>query len=258
MMGVPREDAPYMFQLTNRTLGAGDPEYQTAEGDIAATVQQAQREMFFYFMKLVAQREQQRGDDLVSVLIGSDIDGEKLTQEEILFFCFLLILAGNETTRNATSRGMLALFEHPQQHRRLLADRELLPTAVEEILRWTSPVTHMARHATRDAELRGQQIRAGDQLILWYPSANRDEDAFDNPDVFDVGRTPNDHIAFGIGEHFCLGAGLARLELRVMFEELLRRTPDMQLAGEVERLRSTFIGGIKHMAVTFTAGQREA
>lgn len=257
MMGVPRADASYMFELTNRTLGAGDPEYATAGDDVRATVQQAQREMFVYFMKLLAERRRQRRDDLVSVLIDAEIDGEKLTEEEILFFCFLLIVAGNETTRNATSGGMLALIEHPEQRARLLAKPELLPTAIEEILRWTSPVTHMARVATRDVELRGQSIRAGDQLIMWYPSANRDEEVFEQPDVFDIGRTLNDHIAFGIGEHFCLGAGLARLELRVMFEELLRRLPDLQLAGPPERLRSTFIGGIKHLPVTFTPGKRE-
>jgi cytochrome P450 len=252
MMGVPRSDADYMFELTNRTLGAGDAEYQTEGGNIDQTFQQAQREMFFYFMKMLGERTQQPGDDLVSVLIGSEIDGEKLTQEEILFFCFLLIVAGNETTRNATSGGMLALCENPEQRARLLADPGLMPGTVEEILRWTSPVTHMARHATRDVELRGQQIKEGDQLIMWYPSANRDEDIFPNPDTFDITRTPNDHLAFGIGEHFCLGAGLARLELRVMFEELIRRLPDIEQTGPVERLRSTFIGGIKHMPVQFS------
>jgi cholest-4-en-3-one 26-monooxygenase len=252
MMGVPREDAGYMFELTNRTLGADDPEYQTAGGDVRATIQQAQMEMFGYFMKLLGGRKLNRRDDLVSVLVDAEIDGEKLTDEDILFFCYLLILAGNETTRNATSGGMLALIEHPDEYARLRAKPEMLPTAVEEILRWTSPVMHMARLASRDTELHGVAIRQGERLVLWYPSANRDEDVFENPDVFDIGREPNDHVAFGIGEHFCLGAGLARLELRVMFEELLRRLPDIAPDGEVERLRSTFIGGIKHMPVKYT------
>ena len=255
MMGVPREDWQKMFDLTNRVLGADDPEYQEEGADAVETANQGQREMFGYFGRLLAQRRSASGgqhEDLMSVLVDAEVDGERLTDEEILFFSYLLILAGNETTRNATSGGMLALVEHPDQRDRLLADPSLLPSAIEEMLRWTSPVMHMARHATRDVEMRGQTIRAGEKVLLWYPSANRDENVFPDPDRFDVARQPNEHVAFGIGEHFCLGAGLARLELRVMFEELLRRLPDIELAGPVERLRSTFIGGIKHMPVRFT------
>lgn len=252
-MGVPRADAPYLFDLTNRTLGAEDPEYQTVEGDSRETSFQARTEMFQYFARLLAERRRERHDDLMSVLAEAEIDGERLTDEEILFFAYLLFVTGNETTRNAICGGMLALIEHPAQRRRLLDDPSLLPSAVEEILRWISPVIHMARTATRDVELHGQTVRQGERLILWYPSANRDEAVFTDPDRFDLGRAPNDHIAFGIGEHFCLGASLARLELGVMFEELLRRLPDIDLAGPVERLRSTFIGGIKHMPVRSTA-----
>jgi cytochrome P450 len=252
MMGVDRADWNLMFDLTNQVLGADDPEYQTAEGDRAATANAGQRQMFGHFARLLAERRAARREDLVSVLVDAEVDGEKLTDEEILFFCYLLILAGNETTRNATSGGMLALFEHPEQRRRLQDDPGLMPSAVEEILRWTSPVMHMARHATRDVEMHGRTIRAGQKVIMWYPSANRDERAFTDPDNFDITRDPNDHIAFGLGEHFCLGAGLARLELRVMFEEVLRRLPDIQPAGAPERLRSTFIGGIKHLPVRFT------
>jgi cytochrome P450 len=260
MMGVPKQDWQRMFELTNRVLGGGDPEYQqpgdTPDEDRAAaaerTIMAGYMEMFQYFMQMLGERRRERRDDLVSILVESDIDGEKLTDEEILYFCYLLILAGNETTRNAISGGLLALFEHRDQFQKLKEDPALLPTAVEEILRWISPVTHMTRAATRDVELRGRQIKAGDKLAMWYPAANRDEDAFANAGVFDVARTPNDHIAFGIGEHFCLGAGFARLELRVMFEELLRRFPDIEPDGPVERLRSNFIGGIKHMPVRFT------
>ncbi len=262
MMGVPREDWGKMFELTNRVLGGSDPEYQTAaaEGDdaeaqsraIEQTVMQGHQEMFAYFMRMLVQRKHERREDLVSILVDSDIDGEKLTDEEILYFCYLLILAGNETTRNAISGGLLALFEHPDQLARLQADPALMPNAVEEILRWVSPVMHMTRHATRDVEMRGTTIRAGDRLTMWYPSANRDEAVFPDGGTFNVGRTPNDHIAFGIGEHFCLGAGFARLEIQVMFDELLRRLPDIQPDGPVERLRSNFIGGIKHMPVRFT------
>lgn len=252
MMGIPREDWALMFELTNRGLGPADPEYQTVPGNPQETAEQSRREMFVYFATKAAERRRDRRDDLVSVLVGSEIDGESLTEEEILFFCQLLILAGNETTRNAISGGLLALLEHPEQLTRLRAEPTLLPTAVEEILRWTSPVTHMMRYVTRDVALRDQHLRAGERVLLWYPSANRDEEVFPNADQFDIGRTPNEHIAFGIGEHFCLGAGFARVEVRVMFETLLARLPDIALAGAVERLRSSFIGGIKHMPVRFT------
>ena len=247
-----------MFTLTNRVLGAEDPEYQTVAGDGRETADQGLREMFGYFARLVTARRQAPQDDLLSGLTAAELDGEALTDEEILYFCYLLILAGNETTRNAISGGMLALCEHPVERARLAADAALLPTAVEEILRWTSPVMHMARVVTRDTVLHGQPIRAGERVLLWYPSANRDAAVFPDADRFDVGRTPNEHIAFGLGEHFCLGAGLARQELRVMVETLLARLPDLALAGPVERLRSSFIGGIKHMPVRFTARAPQA
>ena len=250
MMGVPRQDWDLMFRLTNQTLGASDPEYQV-QGNADTTGALASFEMFSYFSQMILRRRAGAGSghDLLAVLLDADIDGEKLTDEEVLFFCFLLIVAGNETTRNATSGGMLALMNHPEQRAKLLARPELLPTAIEEILRWVSPVTHMARLATRDVEMRGVTIKAGDKVVMWYPAVNRDEDIFPNPDVFDIERTPNDHLAFGIGEHFCLGAGFARLELRVMFEELFRRLPAMEPAGPTEYLRSNFIGGIKHVPV---------
>jgi cytochrome P450 len=253
LMGVPDEDWERMFTLTNRVLGAEDPEYQTVAGDARETANQGLREMFDYFGRLVTARRAERRDDLISVLTDAEIDGEALTEEEILYFCYLLIVAGNETTRNAIAGGMLALCEHPAERARLAADAALLPTAVEEILRWISPVMHMTRYVTRDTVLRGQPIRAGERVLLWYPSANRDAEVFPDADRFDVGRTPNEHLAFGLGEHFCLGAGLARQELRVMVETLLARLPDLELAGPVERLRSSFIGGIKHMPVQFTA-----
>ncbi|HLZ68970.1 MAG TPA: cytochrome P450 [Dehalococcoidia bacterium] len=249
MMGVPEPDWPKMFEWTNMTLGSEDPEYQPEGADSQETSLQARMSMFQYFADMAAQRHAERKDDLLGTLVEGDIDGEKLTDEEILYFCFLLIVAGNETTRNATTGGLLALFDHPNQRERLQKDLSLLPTAIEEILRWTSPVTHMSRVAAQDAEVGGQLIRSGEKLTMWYPSANRDEAVFPNPNTFDITRSPNEHIAFGIGEHFCLGASLARLELRVMFEELLQRLPEIQPAGPPERLRSNFIGGIKHLPV---------
>jgi cytochrome P450 len=252
MMGIPQSDWPMMFELTNQGLGSEDPEYQTVPGSGPETAKRSRLEMFAYFARQAEERRRERREDLVSVLVESEVDGESLSEEELLFFCQLLILAGNETTRNAISGGMLALFEHPEQRARLQDDPALLPTAVEEILRWTSPVAHMMRYVTRDTELRGQPLRAGERVLLWYPSANRDEEVFPNANTFDIGRTPNEHIAFGIGEHFCLGASFARLELRVMFETLLMRLPDIAPAGPVDRLRSGFIAGIKHMPVQFT------
>jgi cytochrome P450 len=249
MMGVPRADWQLIFDLTNRVLGPDDAEYQTAAGDRAATRRTAAIEMTDYFERLIAERRRAPGADLVSLLIEED--AEPLSDEELVHFCRLLIQAGNETTRHAISAGMLALIEHPDQRALLLAQPALLPSAVEEILRWTSPVLHMTRTATRDTELRGQPIRAGERVVLWYPSANRDEEVFPNGDRFDVRRQSNEHVAFGLAEHFCLGAGLARLELRVMFEELLRRLPAMELDGPPERLRSNFLGGYKHMPVRF-------
>ena len=167
--------------------------------------------------------------------------GEKLTDLEVLFNAFLLILGGQETTRNTLSGGMLALMENPEQWARVdRADHLLMRTTVEEFLRWTSPITHVMRTATRDTEIKGHKIKAGDKVVIWNASANRDEAVFPDPFKFDVGRWPNEHIAFGYGEHFCLGSHLARLELRVMIEEVTRRMRDMELAGPVQRLRSNF------------------
>lgn len=253
MVGAPREDWPMLFNLTNQVLGPDDPEYQSEGRDRRETAEHGTRQMFAYFAKTVAARRREPREDMVTLLTQAEIEGEALTEQEILAFCQLLVLAGNETTRNATSGGLLALLEHPDELERLRADPALMPTAVEEILRWSSPLAHMMRTATRDYELRDKVIKAGDRVMLWYPSANRDEEVFADPYRFDVGRTPNEHLAFGFGEHFCLGAGLARLEIRVMFEELLARLTDIVLAGEVERLRSTFLTGIKHMPISFAA-----
>jgi cytochrome P450 len=207
-------------------------------------------EMMAFFSDLLQQRRAQPRDDLVTVLLESEVDGDRLSEVDILAFCFLLILAGNETTRNAISGGLQVLCEHPAERARLQADPSLMDSAVDEILRWTSPLHHMSRRATADVEIRGQLIRTGESVLMWYPSANRDEDVFVDPYRFDVSRRPNEHLAFGHHEHFCLGAGFARKEITVMFQELFRRFPDIQLAGKPERLRSNFINGIKRMPIT--------
>lgn len=261
MMGVEKKDWPLMFETTNKVLGSGDPEYQTevpeAERGTGAasrqTVMLGVMTMMNYFRNtLEDRRARPRDDDLVSILLEAEVDGEKLTEGDILAFCFLLILAGNETTRNAISGGPQVLCEHPDQKARLLNDMSLIEPALEEILRWTSPLHHMARTATADVQIRGKQIKSGDRVLMWYPSANRDEDIFAEPYTFDITRSPNEHLAFGIGEHFCLGAGFARKELKVMFEELFRRFPNIELDGPPERLRSNFINGIKHLPVRYT------
>ena len=188
----------------------------------------------------------------MTTLVEAKIDGEPLSEMDILSYAILLILAGNETTRNATSGGLLALIEHPEQFERLRGEPALLDSAIEEILRWTSPVIHFARTVTRDVEIGGTLLREGDTLALWYPSANRDEDVFDEPDVFDIGRAPNEHLAFGgYGEHFCLGAPLARLELRGIYGHLLERLEEIRVDGDVERLGSGLIGGIKRLPISY-------
>lgn len=261
MMGIEREHWDTMLNLTNQLLGSSDPEYQEDAGVDAeagsreaqqAASQQSSMQMYGHFMGMIQERREHRRDDLVALLVDSEIEGDQLNDMDILLFCLLLVVAGNETTRNAISGGMHVLSEHPEQWQMLRDDPALIDSAVEEILRWTSPVAHMARVATADTEIRGQAIAKGDRVVMWYPSVNRDEDHFERPDEFDITRNPNDHLAFGIGEHFCLGAGFARLEIKVMFQELLRRLPDIHAVGEPERLNSNFIAGVKRLPVAFT------
>jgi len=249
MIGIPLEDRHLIFKWSNDMIGFDDPEYGGGGAEVGKI---ASMQMYMYANQLAVERKKSPRDDLVSALMAAEVDGEKLTEVEFDSFFLLLAVAGNETTRNLISGGMLALLQHPAERARLLADPSLLPTAVEEMLRWVSPVMYFRRTATRDTEIGGQPIRAGDKLTVWYGSANRDEEVFPHADRFDVGRTPNDHLAFGIGHHFCLGANLARLEIQIMFDELLRRLPDLEPAGPVERLRSNFINGIKRMPVRFT------
>ncbi len=248
LLGVPQEDRHKVLDWSNKMIGFDDPEYQ-ADPIVA---QMAAAELYMYAHELAERRLAEPKDDLVSLLMHAEVEGERLSVAEFNQFFLLLAVAGNETTRNLISGGLLALSQHPEQQRRLVADPRLMPTAVEEMLRWVTPVNLFRRTATRDVELRGQRIREGDKVVLFYASANRDEEVFPNADTFDVGRQPNEHLAFGIGPHFCLGANLARLEIQIMFEELLRRLPDITVASPPERLRSNFINGIKRMPVRFT------
>ena len=249
LVGVPKADRRRVLEWTNKMIAFDDPEYSGGSPEVG---QMAAAELFMYANELAEERTKNPRDDLVSTLMHAEVDGERLSRAEFSAFFLLLLVAGNETTRNLISGGMLALIEHPEERARLMADRSLLATAIEEMLRWVSPVNVFQRTATHDTELHGQKIREGERVALFYASANRDAEVFPDPDRFDIARRPNDHLAFGIGPHFCLGANLARLEIRVMFEELLRRLPDVDLAGPPERLRSYFINGIKRMPVRFT------
>jgi cytochrome P450 len=249
MMGIPRADNKRIFELTNVILGVGDPEYvQTMEELMAAGM-----ELFQYGLGLAQDRLDNPRDDITTALMHAEVEDEhgrhRLTTSELGSFFLLLVVAGNETTRNAISHGMLALTTNPDQRRTWVDDFETVsPTAVEEIVRWATPVIHFRRTATRDTAVGGQEIKAGEKVVMFYNSANRDERAFADPYRFDVTRTPNEHVGFGAGgPHFCLGANLARREIKVMFEELLRRLPDIEATGEPDYLQSAFIHGIKRM-----------
>jgi cholest-4-en-3-one 26-monooxygenase len=249
LIGIPQEERHLVFEWGNQMVGVEDPEYATS----METATQAAISMFGYADQLAAKRREHPRDDLISALNKAEVDGEKLSPMEFDVFFMLLSVAGNETTRNLTSSAMLGFFDFPEQQARLIADPSLMPTAVEEMLRWGSVVMYFRRTTTREVEIRGQKIGAGEKVTIWYISANRDEEVFPDGDVFDIGRDPNPHVAFGGGGvHFCLGASLARLEIRILFEELLRRLPDIEQAGPVARLRSNFINGIKHLPVRFT------
>lgn len=250
MIGLPEADWPRMFELSNTLVGFDDPDLRATpeEGEAAAA------EIYAYCDAVAADRRANPRDDLMTALVQAEVDGERLTDLELNLFFVTLVVAGNETTRNLISHAMLALIEHPDQLRRLREDPGLWPTAVEEMLRWGTSIHNFRRTATRDTELRGQRIAAGDKVVMYYMSANRDEEVFEDPFRFDVGRTPNDHVAFGGGGvHYCLGASLARAEIRAIMRQLVERLDDVQLAGEVRRLRSDFVNGIKSMPVTFRA-----
>ncbi len=250
MLGVPREDWQLMFRWTNAIVGSEDPEYRQGETS-EDSAGGARKSLFEYFWKMAEERRREPRDDIVSVLANAKLEGEDVPPFELLSYYFLLVVAGNETTRNAMSGGLLALTENPGEFEKLRRNPELIPLAAEEIVRWTTPVIQFCRTPTEDLELRGQKIRAGESMCLFYPSANRDEEVFEQPFAFRVDRQPNRHLAFGIGEHFCLGANLARLELRILFRQLAERLVEVETTGPVERLRSSFLGGVKHMPIRY-------
>jgi methyl-branched lipid omega-hydroxylase len=257
MMGVPESQYELVFDRSNVILGAGDPEYVPDAENVVTAVLQAGHELAELMRDLGRHRVEHPTDDVTSALVNAEIDGERLTPDELASFFILLVVAGNETTRNAISWGLHLLTEYPEQRAAWLTDLDgVTPTAVEEIVRWASPVIYMRRTLAVDAVLGGQQMRVGDKVALFYWAANRDPAHFREPDAFDVRRSPNPHVGFGgAGPHFCLGAHLARREMTVMFRELLTRVPDIAATAPPQRLQSMFINGIKHLPVAFTPGR---
>jgi len=252
-VGVPQCDRRKMFDWSNAMIGADDPAVSNPEAATAAAA-----ELYMYSRYLVDEKKKCPADDIFSVLVGTQAEPDGLSDTEIDLFFMLMAVAGNETTRNATAHGVLALLQHPEQMQKLQStvhDDDKFLIAIDEMVRWGTPVTHFSRTATADTEIRGRQIKANDTLVLWHASANRDEEAFDQPEVFDIERFPNEHTSFGGGgAHFCLGANLARIELKLIIREIVTRMPDLELDGEVVRLRSNFIHGINKLPVRFTPG----
>jgi cholest-4-en-3-one 26-monooxygenase len=250
MIGLEPEVWPRMFELSNQLIGSrDDPDYQELPGGPQAGAM----EVYMLCDAVAADRRVNPRDDIMTALVQAEIDGERLDDAELNLFFITLIVAGNETTRNLINHSMLALIDHPDQAQRLRDDPSLWDTAVDEMLRWGSSIHNFRRTATKDTELRGVPIKQGDKVVLYYASANRDEDVFADPHTFDVGRAPNDHLTFGGGGvHYCLGASLARAEIKATMRQIVERLPDLELAGPPNRLHSDFVNGIKTMPVRFT------
>ena len=251
VLGVPRGDWELLLQWTNEVIGKEDPEYRRPGETPGQTAKRARGEVHTYFRGLVEQRRREPQADLMTELTRGEVDGAPLTDEQLVLYCELLVEAGNETTRNAITGGLLAFGEHRGEWEKLRNRPELLSDAVEEILRWVTPISHFTRTATDDYTVRGEQIRAGEQVALYFASANRDEDVFDDPFAFRVDRSPNPHLAFGFGEHFCMGAQIARVELETIFRLLLERLASFEVSGPVDRLASIVNGSIKHLPLRY-------
>lgn len=249
LLGIPNEDRRKVFDWSNRMIGSSDDEYSGGADDAVA----ASMELYMYANDLAAVKRAHPADDLISTLVTAG-GNDQLSEHEFDLFVLLLAVAGNETTRNGISHGLLALIEHPEAWALLREDASRIPTAIEEMLRWGTPVNHFVRTALCDVELHGVQIHEGESVCMLYNSANRDEDVFENPFTFDITRWPNPHVTFGGGgPHFCLGFNLAKMEMRVVFEELVRQVSDIELLGDVPKLHSSFIHGIKHLPVRLAA-----
>jgi cholest-4-en-3-one 26-monooxygenase len=248
-MGIPEEDDAAWANLMNMALAASDPDFSPAADDIEEVIQEAIQQVFARCGAMIAERRENPTDDLTSVLVNAEVEGERLEEHEIVMGFFLLVAAGNDSTKATYSSAMRALMEHPDQRQILLDDPSLIPSAVEESLRMFPAFAHFRRTATKDTELAGQQIKEGDKVVMWYASSNRDETRYEDPDHFDVRRNP-DHQAFGAGgRHFCLGTALARLELKILLEETLARYPEMEMTGKPTFIESGFLNQLKSLPV---------
>jgi len=259
MIGVPDEDRRGIYELGNKMVGFDDPDLNPdghRPGMNADDPQAASAEMFMYAAKLKEIYTKNPADNLTTALLNAEVDGQKLNDLDFNSFIMLLTIAGNETTRTVTTNGMIDLMNHPSEQAALANDLSLVPSAVEEMLRYSPAIHSFRRTAMKDTLIRDVPIAAGDKVIMWYPAVNRDEEVFDDPDTFDIRRSPNEHLSFGVGEHFCLGSNLARMELQKIFEAVLRRLPDMRIAAPPRRLRSNFVNGVKELRVEFTPTKR--
>ncbi len=250
LLGIPRGDEDFVLRITNENFGLEDPEYQR-EGASPEDRLGFLQEAGAFLSRIIDDRRANPTDDISSVLANATIDGEPIPPFELFSLFFLLMVAGHDTTRNGISSGLLALLEHRDELEKLKRDPSLIDTAVEEIVRWTTPVNHFSRTASEDYELRGQTIRAGDSVALFYASANRDEEVYDDPFEFRIDRDPNPHLGFGVGEHFCLGAHLARLDLKVFFRQFIERIEEIELAAPIQFLHASFVGGPKHLPIRY-------
>ncbi|MGH0037007.1 MAG: cytochrome P450 [Myxococcota bacterium] len=256
ILGVPREQEPDILRLTNQLFGADDPDLQRPGVDRNEAIKELGLELYQLFAGIIEDRRANPRDDLATILANGKVDGELLGPMETFGYYLITFTAGHDTTKNSLVGGMRALVENPDELARLKARPDLVSDAVEEIVRWTTPVNYMKRTATRDTVIRGQKIREGDQLMLCYASANRDEEVFDDPFTFRVDRSPNRHLGFGIGEHFCLGANLARRSQQALFRELTSRLEFVELAGDPVPIRSSFVVGLKHLPIRYRIAKR--
>ncbi|MCV7286555.1 cytochrome P450 [Mycolicibacterium wolinskyi] len=248
LLGVPEADFPLMLKLTQELFGSDDDEYQRDSGDSMTAL----IEMFQYFTALTASRRDNPTDDLASAIANARVDGEPLNDIETVSYYAIVAAAGHDTTSATISGGMLALLQNPDEMARLKAEPGLMASATEEMIRWVTPVKAFMRTAAVDTVVRDVPIAAGESVLLSYPSGNRDEEVFDDPFRFDVGREPNKHVAFGYGVHFCLGAALARMEINSFFSELMPRLDSIELTGPAQHTATTFVGGLKHLPVRYT------
>ena len=251
ILGLPESDYPKMLKLTQELFGSADEDLQRGDGDPSADLLAVVQDFFTYFSKLTEDRRAEPTSDMASVVANATIDGEPLSLIQTISYYVITATAGHDTTSAAMAGGLHALIEHPDQLARLQSDMSLMNTAVDEMIRWVTPVKHFMRTATEDYVLRGKTIKAGESVLLSYPSGNRDEDAHPDPFRFDVGRSPNKHLAFGFGVHYCLGAMLARMELKALFRQLLPRLKSVELAGDPKWMKTIFVGGLKTLPIRY-------